>query len=217
MPEVFLRLQAAAGHEGIGNADGGSAAECGSGVKRIIPLQKGTVNDAEDIVLVIVPIPRRQPDGDVLQLIGEALPGWDLKHALQRRRHRVQMLRPVLPEVGVQPIVHAASIGNIEHIAQDRSAPAVVNEGDALRAAPDVAAHPLVPEIIFRAGSGVGPLGVDHQLLREGVFIEPPHRCQKRRPRLIAAHNLPRGIVRQLERRLELIRHRQNPPGQNQA
>ena len=39
-------------------------------------------------------------------------------------------------------------------------------------AAPDVAAHPLIPEVPLRAGGSFGPLGVDHQLLREGVFLK---------------------------------------------
>jgi hypothetical protein len=59
---------------------------------------------------------------------------------------------PVLPKVRIQAIVHAACVGDIEHIAQNRPAPAVVNEGDTSGAAPDVPAHSLVPEVVFRAG-----------------------------------------------------------------
>jgi exopolysaccharide biosynthesis predicted pyruvyltransferase EpsI len=35
-----------------------------------------------------------------------------------------------------------------------------------------VAAHPLIPEVPLRAGGGFGPLGIDHQLLREGIFLK---------------------------------------------
>ncbi|WP_295757878.1 MULTISPECIES: hypothetical protein [Clostridia] len=173
MLEVGFRFQAAAGQQGIGDADGGGIAERRTDVKFIILLQEGAVNDVEDVILVVGPVFVRQLCGDLLQLLREAVCAGDLKAAFQRRRHRVPVFLPVLPEVGVQPLfILPARVGNIEHIAQRGPAPAGVQEDDALGAAPDVPAHPLVPEVPLRAGGGFGPLGVDHQLLREGVFIE---------------------------------------------
>lgn len=127
----------------------------------------------EDVVLMVGPVFFRQLYGDLLQLVQKAVRAGDLKAVLQRRRHRVLMFLPVLPEVGIQRLfILPVCIGNVEHIAQNGLAPAVVKKRDAPGAAPDVAAHPLIPEVPLRAGGGFGPLGVDHQLLREGVFIE---------------------------------------------
>lgn len=172
MPEMVLQFQAAAGHEGIGDADGGGTAEGRAGVKFIIPLQEGTVNDAEEIIPVVVPVFFRQVCGDILQLLREALPARDFKAALQRCRHHVPVLLPVLPQVGIEAVVHAACVGYIKYIAQDGPAPAGVDEGDALGTAPDIPTHFLIPEIPLRTGRCIWSLGVDHQLFREGVFLK---------------------------------------------
>ena len=173
MLEVVIRFQAAAGHEHISDADSSGTAKCRASVKLIIPLQEGTVNGADDVPLILIPIFSRQLLGDLLQLGGEAIRTGSVKAALQRRSYHVLVFRLILPEVRVQPgLIPADGIRDIEHIAQDGPALAAVNEGNALGAAPDVPAHPLVPEVPLRAGGGFGPLGVDHQLLREGVFIE---------------------------------------------
>ena len=53
MLEIRFRLQPAAGHQRVSDADGGGASEGYSDVEIIIFLQKGTVNDAEDVALVL--------------------------------------------------------------------------------------------------------------------------------------------------------------------
>ena len=172
MLEVVIRFQAAAGHEHISDADSSGTAKCRASVKLIIPLQEGTVNDMENVFPVVVPVFVCQLRGNLLQLAREAaLPG-NIESLLQSRRYCVPVFFPVLPKVRIQAIVHAACVGDIEHIAQNRPAPAVVNEGDTSGAAPDVPAHSLVPEVVFRAGGSVRPLGVNHQLFREGIFLK---------------------------------------------
>ena len=172
MLEVVIRFQAAAGHEHISDADSGCTAKCRASVKLIIPLQEGTVNDVENVFPVVVPVFVCQLRGNLLQLAREAaLPG-NIESLLQSRRYCVPVFFPVLPKVRIQAIVHAACVGDIEHIAQNRPAPAVVNEGDTSGAAPDVPAHSLVPEVVLRAGGSVRPLGVNHQLFREGIFLK---------------------------------------------
>ena len=171
MLEVVIRFQAAAGHEHISDADSSGTAKCRASVKLIIPLQEGTVNDMENVFPVVVPVFVCQLRGNLLQLPREAaLPG-NIESLLQSRRYCVPVFFPVLPKVRIQAIVHAACVGDIEHIAQNRPAPAVVNEGDTSGAAPDVPAHSLVPEVVLRAGGSVRPLGVNHQLFREGIFL----------------------------------------------
>ena len=58
--KIPLRLQPTAGQKGIGGAHGGGAAERRPDVELIIFLQKGTVNDAEDFLLVLLPVVCRQ-------------------------------------------------------------------------------------------------------------------------------------------------------------
>ena len=72
MLEVVFRFQATAGHEGIGDADRGGAAERHFDVQFIILLQEGAVNDVEEVVLVVGPIFARQLRGNLPQLVCEA-------------------------------------------------------------------------------------------------------------------------------------------------
>ena len=168
MFKVVFRLQAAAGHEGVCDADGGGVSELRSDVELIILLQKAAVNDAEDVLLVIVPIFRRKLGGDPLKLFHEVVAG-HVKPLLQRRRYRVLIFLPVLPQLG-PGFLSAAGVSHIEHIAQKGPAAAVVDDGDARGPPTHIPAHPLIPEIIFRAGGGVGPLGVNQELLGVRIF-----------------------------------------------
>ena len=65
MLEVGFRFQAAAGQQGIGDADGGGIAERRTDVKFIILLQEGAVNDVEDVILVVGPVFVRQLCGEI--------------------------------------------------------------------------------------------------------------------------------------------------------
>ena len=69
MGEVVLRFQTAAGHEGIGNTDGGGASELRSDVERIILRQKTPVNDVEDVLLMFLPIVCRKLGSNAFQLL----------------------------------------------------------------------------------------------------------------------------------------------------
>ena len=48
-----------------------------------------------------------------------------------------------------------------------------VQQSDALRATPDIAVHPVAPNVKFGAGGGIGPLSVDHKLVGKGVLVQP--------------------------------------------
>ena len=56
MLKGVLRLQSAAGQQGIGDADGGDVPKRHAYIEIIIALQKGIVNDAENVTLVVVPV-----------------------------------------------------------------------------------------------------------------------------------------------------------------
>ena len=75
MNEGFLRVQAAAGQQGVGGADHGGISERRPDVEVIIFFQKGTVNDTEDVILIVVPVFIHKLGGDGFQLLRKAMFG----------------------------------------------------------------------------------------------------------------------------------------------
>lgn len=214
MLEIIFRLQAAAGHEGVGDADGGSVAKCYLDVVIIIPLQKTPVNDVEKVILVVFPVSPCDLTGDLFKLVGEAVLPRNAVSLRQGRGHRRLMLRAVLPQPGAAGVLLFAGIGNIKDIAHLVFPGAGVDERDPLGSPHHIAAHLLIPQVVLGAGGSVGPLGVDHKLVAVRVFIQTPDSTQEAGPLLVAAGDLMGGVVGKLQIRLGLIRHRQNPPGQ---
>ena len=75
MEKMFLRLQSAAGQQGVGGADHGGISERRPDVEVIIFFQKGTVNDTEDVILIVVPVFIHKLGGDGFQLLRKAMFG----------------------------------------------------------------------------------------------------------------------------------------------
>lgn len=75
MVEVAFRLHPAAGHEGVGDADGSGVFELHFDVKLIIFLQKGIVNDIEKVPLMLRPIFIRQFPGHISELLCKVISG----------------------------------------------------------------------------------------------------------------------------------------------
>ena len=73
MLEAVVRFKPAAGHERVGDADGGGALEGRSYVELIIPVKKGIVNDGEDIPLIVPPVFLRKLRRDALKLVRKPL------------------------------------------------------------------------------------------------------------------------------------------------
>ena len=116
MAEILLRFQPAAGHEGIGDADGGGGFELHLDVVLIVLLQKGTVNDIEKVLLMLRPIFIRQLTGHIGELLGEIIPA-DPIGTLQHGLHRNHVLFFQLPQPRGAGMFTGSGIGNIEHIA----------------------------------------------------------------------------------------------------
>ncbi|MDE7262072.1 MAG: hypothetical protein K2N78_08465 [Oscillospiraceae bacterium] len=169
--KILVRLQPATGHENISNTDGGSIFELHSDVDCIVLPQETSVNDVDDILLVVGPVFLRKLAGDFLKLFREIFPIRDTVPLYQCRRHNFPVFIPIGPKSG-PGVFLASGVGHIEHVPQDRPVSAGVNEGNPLGATPHIPAHLVVPKIVFCAGGGVGPLGIDHKLVREGIFID---------------------------------------------
>lgn len=125
-----------------------------------------------DPVPEVVPVLVGELDGQGDELLGEAVPAGYAEGFLQPGRDGTFVLRPVLPEHGIPAILPALSIGDVKDISEKYPAVSVAEQGYSLGAPPDAAAHAVVPEVEPGAGGGVGPLGVDHDLVHEAVLLK---------------------------------------------
>ena len=167
-----FRVDAAPGQKHPSDTYGSSRLEFHLKSKIIIPFQQGTVNNVADILGIVVPVVLHQFAGEICKLLGE-VGITDPIVFRQHFGHRFPEAVIHLPEVRVQGVSAGASVRNIEHIPQVRGAAAVIQQGDALRAAPDKPVHPVIPDIVLSAGGGVRALGVNQQLVGIGVLIQP--------------------------------------------
>ena len=116
MLEILVCIQPTAGHQGVGDADGGGCLKLYSDVELIVLLQKGTVNDIEKVLLMLRPIFIRQLTGHIGELLGEIIPA-DPIGTLQHGLHRNPVLFFQLPQPRGAGMFTGSGIGNIEHIA----------------------------------------------------------------------------------------------------
>ena len=99
MLEAVVRFKPAAGHERVGDADGGGALKSRSYVELIIPVKKGIVNDGEDILLIVPPVFLRKLRRDALKLVREPSFSVHTVAAFQHGAYRVRVFLPVFPQV----------------------------------------------------------------------------------------------------------------------
>ena len=194
MAEILLRLQPAAGHQGVGDADRGGGFELDFDVVLIVLLQKGTVNDVENVLPVIRPVFFRQTGGHIGQLLGQLFAAHTVV-SLQHRHDRRGVFLVHRPQPWGTGVFTGAGVGNVKHIPQPGPVPGIIHQGDALGPAPHIPAHAVVPQVVLGAGGGVRALGVDHQLLMERIFVEAGGGGEKARPLLPAAGELPRHLI----------------------
>ncbi|MCI6249038.1 hypothetical protein MR730_09095 [bacterium] len=197
MAEILLRLQPAAGHEGVGDANGGGGFELDFDVVLIVLLQKGTVNDRENVLPVFRPVFLRQLGGHIGQMLGQVAAA-NIVVALQHRHDRRGVFLAHLPQPGRAGVFTGASIGNIEHIAQPGPVAGIIHQGDAFGAAPHIPVHFFIPQVVLGAGGGVRALSVDHHLFMERILVKTGGGSKKARPLLPAAGELDRHLLRHL-------------------
>lgn len=196
--KIAVQVEATAGQQQEGQADRDGAAEAQGDVVLVQPVQGAVMDGEHEAVFEVVPVVLREPDGQGDKLLGETVTARDFETLLQVGRDSALVLVPVLPEHGVPAVLPALRVGHVEHVAEEYPAVAVTQQGDSFRAAPDAAAHAMVPEVELRAGGGVRALGVNHDLVQEAIFVELPRHHQELGPVLDLGSQIPRGVVRHL-------------------
>lgn len=171
--EVLTLCQAASGKQGIVYADCRRIDESHAFVILMIPFQRGTVNDAKDILLVGKEVLCCFVVGNLFQLLCKASSAWNEELLFQVSGDRLFMLRTVTPEVETAGSFAASGVGDIKHIFQLRDVAGGVNQGNALGSPADVAAHVLVPDVKAGTGSGFRALGIDQKLLVVRILVQP--------------------------------------------
>ena len=194
MLEILFRIQPTAGHQGVGDTDGGGGLKLDFNVEFIVLLQERTVNDVVEVLLMLVPILTCQLSGHINKLLGKIATG-NTVVALQHGRHRPDVLFFQLPQPGGAGMFTGPSVGNIEHIAQPGSVAGIVHQGDTLGATAHIPSHFFIPQVVLGAGGGVRALGVNHHLFMEWVFVEAGGSSKKGRPFLPTSHKPGRYLL----------------------
>ncbi len=194
MLEILFRIQSAAGHQGVGNADGGGGLKLDFDVEFIVLLQERTVNDVAEVLLMLVPILTRQLSGHIGELLGKIVTG-NTVVALQHGRHRPDVLFLQLPQPGGAGMFTGPGVGNIEHIAQAGPVAGIVHQGDTLGATAHIPSHFFIPQVVLGAGGGVRALGVNHHLFMGWVFVEAGGSSEKGCPFFPASHKPGRYLL----------------------
>ncbi|MFR4466538.1 MAG: hypothetical protein ACLT48_04030 [Faecalibacterium prausnitzii] len=138
----------------------------------IIIHQQRAVNDGTDVLAVVVPVIRHQFPGNIGKLLADTLPA-DAVGLAQHFRNRLFQVVIVLPHLRVTGIAAHPGVAYVKNVVQSRESAGFVQQSDALRATPDIAVHPVAPNVKFGAGGGIGPLSVDHKLVGKGVLVQP--------------------------------------------
>lgn len=144
MLEILVCIQPTAGHQGVGDADGGGGLKLDFDVEFIVLLQERTVNDITEVLLMLVPILTRQFSGHIGELLGKIVTG-NTVVALQHGRHRPDVLFLQLPQPGGAGMFAGPGVRDVEHIAQTGFITGIVHQGDTLGATAHIAAHFFIP------------------------------------------------------------------------
>ena len=142
---------------------------------------------------MIVPILIDDPAGSFLQLVGQGDPS-DFKVRVKSIPDAVRVFLPEFPEIGPAGSLTLGSVGYIEDITEAGTVSAGIDERNAMGSTPNIAAHFLIPDVIFRTCGGIRALGINHELFVIGVFVEPSGCPQEVRPSLIGTGDLLGGV-----------------------
>ena len=166
------RLKAAAFQQRVGDADGGGTFELHLHPGFIIIHQERTVNDGTNVAAVVVPVICHQFSGNIGKLLADTLSA-DAIGGGEHFRNRLFQVIVVLPHFRITGIAAHPGVRHIENVVQSRKSAGFVQQSDALGTPAHITVHPVVPDVKVGAGSGIRALGVDHQLVRKWVLVQP--------------------------------------------
>ncbi|WP_455758523.1 hypothetical protein [Ruminococcus champanellensis] len=166
------RLKAAAFQQRVGDTHCCCAFELHLHSGFIIIHQQRAVNDGADVSAVVVPVICHQFPGNIRKLLADTLSA-DAVGLAQHFRNRLFQVVVKLPHLRVTGIAAHPGVAYVKDVVQPGESAGFIQQGDALRATPDIAVHPVAPNVKFGAGGGIGSLSVDHQLVRETVLVQP--------------------------------------------
>ena len=92
-----------------------------------------------------------------------------LQHLLNRLPGGIRQC----PGLNISGVPACAGIGYIKYIPDIHAIGSGRQKRNTLGAAPDIPPHGVVPKIIGRAGCGIRTLCIDHQLIMEGILVQP--------------------------------------------
>ena len=166
------RLKAAAFQQRVGDTHCCCAFELHLHPGIIIIHQERTVNDGADISAVVVPVICHQFPGNIRKLLADTLSA-DAVGLAQHLRNRLFQVVVKLPHLRVTGIAAHPGVAYVKDVVQTRKSAGFVQQGDALGTPAHIAVHPVVPDVKIGAGGGIRVLGVDHELVRKGVLVQP--------------------------------------------
>ena len=170
---VQLRLQSASELKAVGDAGCCGLPEGRSDVEFIILRKEGIRNAVEDVPSVLSPISQRLLAGNLLDLLHKRHFSVCVVCLFQHSADRLLRLFGYSPRLDISRLATCASIQYIKDIAHAHSARTGSQQRDALRAAPDVPVHGVVPKLVPGTGRCIRALGIDQQLITIRVLIQP--------------------------------------------
>ncbi|CBK99532.1 hypothetical protein FP2_21600 [Faecalibacterium prausnitzii L2-6] len=179
--KIAIRFKSAPFQKCVGDADCGGRLELHFQPGTIIVHQERTVNDGADVLAVVIPIICDQLSGNVGKLLADPFVT-DAVCGSQRIGNRLFQIIVVLPQVGGTGIAAHTGVRHIENVVQTRISTGFIQQGDAFGTSAHITVHPVIPDVVVGAGRGIGPLGVDHQLILKAVLVQPGCRGQVRCP-----------------------------------
>ncbi|MDL2273714.1 hypothetical protein LJC34_04120 [Oscillospiraceae bacterium OttesenSCG-928-G22] len=156
---------------------------------------------------MVIPIILGKLSGDFLKLTVNAHFTANIEIALQCKRNCFVMLRAIFPQKRTAGVFPANRVRNIKNIAQPWRIASIVYKGDTFGTAPNIAAQGLVPQVEVGAGSGIRALGINHELLMVGIFVQARSGGEKSCPIPIAAGDLLSGLLGKLGVMLYIAGH----------
>ena len=136
MLKLAIHIEAASRLQGVADADRGRSAKGFPYVDFIVLLQEGTVNDAEYILLMILPVCSCLTLGDLGQLKMQTVNSRNIIFLFQHGSDGGFIALIDLPQEGIEGSTPGAGVGYIEHIAQRKLPSVIVQQGDALGTSP---------------------------------------------------------------------------------